>query len=216
VPSDFPPGGEPAGPGGPSGPGEPPGPGAAPEVRASDADRDRVVDALRDAAADGRLTVDEFDQRMEAALSSRTLGELAPLTADLGFGPLVPAGPARPGAAPGPVKDVIRIDQRGGSVQRADRWMVPRRLDLRAAWCDVTLDFTDAVITHDTLRIDLNMRGGSLVLVTRPGVVVDADALRVRYTDVGLYPGPDPGAPVVLRVSLAGRMRYGRIETRWR
>jgi len=205
VPADSPPTG------GPSGPGD------APELRASDADRDRVVDVLRDAAADGRLTVAEFDERMAAALSSRTLGELAALTADLGPGPPpVPARPAAAGWATGPVKDVIRIDQRGGSVQRADRWLVPRRLELRAAWCDVTLEFTDAVITHDTLGIDLNMRGGSLVLVTRPGVVVDADALRVRYTDVGLYPGPDPGAPVVLRVFLAGRMRYGRIETRWR
>ena len=189
--------------------GEPAGPGATPEVRASDADRDRVVDLLRDAAADGRLTVEEFDERMAAALSSRTLAELAPLTADLG------PGPARPGAVTQQAQDVIRIDQRYGSVRRVGRWMVPRRLELRASWCDVTLDFTDAVITHDTLRIDLRMRGGSLVLVTRPGVVVDAGDLRVRYTEVGIYPGPEPGAPVVLRVWLAGRMRYGRIETRW-
>jgi Domain of unknown function (DUF1707) len=201
MPTDVPPAGEPSG------------PGAAPEVRASDADRDRVVDVLRDAAADGRLTVDEFDERMAAALSSRTLGELAPLTADLAAGP---GTPARPGAAAAPPSDVIRIDQRGGSVRRAGRWMVPQRLQLRAAWCDVTLDFTDAVITHDTLYVDMHVRGGSLVLVTRPGVVVDAGDLRVRYTDVGIYPGPEPGAPVVLRVWLAGRMRYGRIETRWR
>jgi hypothetical protein len=191
---------------------EPPGPDAAPEVRASDADRDRVVDVLRDAAADGRLTVDEFDERMTAALSSRTLAELARLTADLSPGP---GTPARAGAAAAPPSDVIRIDQRGGSVQRAGRWMVPHRLQLRASWCDVTLDFTDAVITYDTLYVDMNVRGGSLVLVTRPGVVVDAGDLRVRYTDVGIYPGPEPGAPVVLRVWLAGRMRYGRIETRW-
>jgi Domain of unknown function (DUF1707) len=193
--------------------GEPSGSGAAPEVRASDADRDQVVDVLRDAAADGRLTVDEFDERMAAALSSRTLGELAPLTADLAAGP---GTPARPSAAAAPPRDVIRIDQRGGSVRRADRWMVPQRLQLRAAWCDVTLDFTDAVITHDTLYVDMHVRGGSLVLVTRLGVVVDAGDLRVRYTEVGIYPGPEPGAPVVLRVWLAGRMRYGRIETLWR
>jgi len=58
-----------------------------PEVRASDADRDRVVDVLREAVGDGRLRADEFDERMEAALSSRTLGELAGLTADLEPGP---------------------------------------------------------------------------------------------------------------------------------
>jgi hypothetical protein len=201
VPAEFPPAGEPSG------------SGATPEVRASDADRDRVVDVLRDAAADGRLTVEEFDERMAAALSSRTLAELAPLTADLVAAP--PAGPGRPGLAAGQAEDVILIDQRYGSVRRAGHWMVPRRLELRAAWCDVTLDFTDAVITYDTLHIDVRMRGGSLVLVTRPGVVVDAGSLRVRYTDVGIYPGPEPGAPVILRVWLAGRMRYGRIETRW-
>jgi hypothetical protein len=46
-------------------------------------------------------------------------------------------------------------------------------------------------------------------------MVVDADALTVRYTDVELGPGPEPGRPVILRVQLAGRMRYGRIEARW-
>jgi Domain of unknown function (DUF1707) len=66
-----------------------------PEMRASDADRDRVLDMLREAAGDGRLTSDEFDERMEAALSSRTLGELAALTADLGPGPAGRAQPRR-------------------------------------------------------------------------------------------------------------------------
>jgi hypothetical protein len=58
--------------------------GGPPEVRASDADRDRVVDVLRAAVGDGRLTADEFGERMEATLSARTLGVLALLTADLG------------------------------------------------------------------------------------------------------------------------------------
>ena len=186
--------------------GEPPEPFPAPDVRASDADRDRVIDVLRAATADGRLTADEFSERMAAALSSRTFGELAPLTADL----VAPVSRAPESA---PVKDVIRIDQRGGSVRRDGRWVVPRRLELRSSWCDVWLDFTDAAITHDTLRIDLNMRGGSLILAG-PGLVVDADSLTVRYADVKIGPGAEPGAPVVLRVQLVGRLRYGWIEQR--
>ena len=166
------------------------------------------MEVLRVAAGDGRLTPDELDERLEAALSSRTLGELAVLTADL------MAGPGMPGMATAPAQDVMRIDQRGGSVRRTGRWVVPQRLELRSSWCDVWLDFTDAVMTHDTLRIDLNMRGGSLVLMTRPGLVVDADSLTVRYADVKIRPGAEPGAPVVLRVQLAGRMRYGWIEQR--
>jgi hypothetical protein len=179
-----------------------------PEVRASDADRDRVIDVLRGAVGDGRLTADEFEERLEAALSSRTLGELAVLTADL------VAGPGRPGAAVAQAEDVIRIDQRGGSVQRGGRWMVPRRLELRVSWCDVILDFTKAVIVADTLLIDINGRGGALILVLGPGIVVDVDDLAVRYTDVEVRSDAEPGVPVVLRVRLSGRMRYGHIETR--
>ncbi len=166
------------------------------------------MEVLRVAAVDGRLTPDELDERLEAALSSRTLGELAALTADL-----VP-GPSMPGAAMAQAEDVIRIDQRGGSVRRTGRWVVPQQLELRSSWCDVWLDFTDALITHDTLRIDLTMRGGSLILVAVPGLVVDADSLRVRYADVKIRPAADPDAPVVLRVQMAGRIRYGWIEQR--
>jgi hypothetical protein len=167
------------------------------------------MEVLRVAAGEGRLTPDELDERLEAALSSRTFGELAALTADL------MAGPSMPGAAMAQAEDVYRIDQRGGSVRRTGRWVVPRRLELRLSWCDMWLDFTDAVIEHDTLHIDLNMRGGSLVLVTGPGVAVDGDSLRVlrvRYADVKIRPGAEPGVPVVLRVYLAGRLRYGWIE----
>ncbi len=166
------------------------------------------MEVLRVAAGDGRLTPDELDERLEAALSARTLGELAALTADL-----VP-GSSMPGAAMAQAGDVIRIDQRGGSVRRTGRWVVPQRLELRSSWCDVWLDFTDALITHNTLRIDLNMRGGSLILVAGPGLVVDADSLTVRYADVRIRPAADPDAPVVLRVQLAGRVRYGWIEQR--
>jgi hypothetical protein len=178
------------------------------EMRASDADRDRTIDVLRAAAGDGRLTADEFDQRLGAALASRTLGDLAGLTADLVAGP----GLADPATAR--AEDVIRIDQRGGSVQRTGYWVVPRRLELRSSWCDVKLDFTEAVIGHDTLRINMNMRGGSLTLVTAPGIVVDAVALATRYADVDIQPGTESGAPVILRVELAGRMRYGVITAR--
>jgi len=206
-----------------------PGTGKPADMRASDADRDRVIEVLRAAVGDGRLTATEFEERLGAVLSSRTLGELAGLTADLvaagrGYpgvsqpgmslpGP-GPSGPGASGAASVRGADVMRIDQRGGSVQRTGRWMVPRRLELRSSWCDVKLDFTDAIIEHATLHIEVKMRGGSLTLVTGPGIVVDAVALATRYADVDIGPGAESGAPVVLRVHLAGRMRYGVIATR--
>jgi hypothetical protein len=186
-------------------------------MRASDADRDRVIDILRAATADGRLTADEFNERMEAALASRTFRDLAPLTADLATTPATgPASaPASRAPGPAPAEDVIRIDQRGGSVQRTGHWVVPQRMELRPSWCDVTIDFTDAVIRHDTLHVDMRMRGGSLILVVGPGMVVDANSLVTRYTDVVIHPATEPGTPVRLRINLAGRMRYGYIEARY-
>jgi Domain of unknown function (DUF1707) len=54
-----------------------------PRIRASDADRDRVAALLREHHAAGRLTAEEFNERMDAALDAKTLGELDELLADL-------------------------------------------------------------------------------------------------------------------------------------
>ncbi|MFD0507537.1 DUF1707 domain-containing protein [Streptomyces chiangmaiensis] len=154
------------------------GSGASLQLRASHADRDRVVDVLRIAAGDGRLTSDELDERLEAALSARTMGELSVLTADL------PAAAATAGGLPAEVKDVVRIEQQGSSARRVGRWVVPRQMEICSSWGDVTLDFTQAVTARSTLRIDLDMRGGALILLTRPGLVVDTDSLATGYAKV--------------------------------
>ena len=87
-------------------------------LRASHGDRDRVVELLRVAAGDGRLTAEELDERLEAALTARTYGELAALTTDL---PAVPdSAPDAPAPEP---KDLARIDCRGSSVKRDGRWL---------------------------------------------------------------------------------------------
>ncbi|MFJ9870221.1 DUF1707 domain-containing protein [Streptomyces sp. NPDC101165] len=180
--------------------------GSSPELRASHADRDRVVDVLRIAAGDGLLTADELDERLEAALSARTLNELAALTADL---PPV-------GVTGAEVKDVVRIEQvHSGPVERVGRWVVPRGLELAVTYCEVKLDFTDAVITHDTLRIDVGMTGKSLTLVTRPGVVVDTDGLQLVHSRVKHLKTPtNPDTPVTLRVELVGQKAHGRVVVR--
>lgn len=55
----------------------------APDLRASDADRERVAEVLRDALAEGRLDMEEFQERLDATYQARTYGELAPITRDL-------------------------------------------------------------------------------------------------------------------------------------
>jgi hypothetical protein len=184
--------------------GDSPGPGAEPELRASHADRDRVVEVLTVAAGDGLITAVELDERLEAALSARTRSELAVLTADL------PQNGIQRQA-----KDLVRIDQRFGDVTRTGRWVVPRRMEIRLTAGDVKLDFTEAVITQGTLHIDVDLGiGGDLTLVTRPGIVVDTDGLSGRLGDVKVRDVAGPNTPVILQVELAGRVRGGGVVAR--
>ncbi|MGO9080070.1 MAG: DUF1707 domain-containing protein [Streptosporangiaceae bacterium] len=69
-------------------------------MRTSEADREQVVSRLRDHFAEGRLSADELDDRIAAALSAKTYGDLRQVTADLP-GP-VPAPPRAPQPAPVP------------------------------------------------------------------------------------------------------------------
>jgi len=63
-------------------------------VRASDADREKIVERLRSAMNEGRLNLAEFDDRVQQVYAARTYGELSPILSDL------PAVRERPGAAP--------------------------------------------------------------------------------------------------------------------
>jgi Domain of unknown function (DUF1707) len=172
-----------------------------PGLRASHADRDRVVDTLRVAGGDGRLSAEELDTRLESALSARTLGELAELTADL------------PSAAAAQGKDVLVVDQHGGRYVREGRWPVPARIELRMRECRVTLDFTHAVITSDVVRIETDMVHGKLLIVSSPGIVIDTDGLSLTYSKLKLR-STDAAADPRLRIELAGRLLHAKVTER--
>ncbi|MEU5883033.1 DUF1707 domain-containing protein [Spirillospora sp. NPDC047279] len=179
-----------------------------PALRASDADRDRVIDLLRAAVADGRIDPAEFDERLDAALSARTIDALTPLTADL---VAVPGG-GRPALPPA---DLLTLKEKHGSVRRDGRWTLPRRLALRTAWCEVMLDLTSAVRTAPELVIDLRVRGGNVELVLAPGMVLDAGEVSVRHSVVAIDRDADDGTPETLYVRLEGRLLHGRLAARW-
>ena len=195
-------------------PADPP---SSPALRASDADRDRVIELLRSAVGDGRLDQAEFDERLDAALAARTIEALAPLTADLIVAPgragaltLPPAvAPAKPAA------ELLTINERHGSVRRDGRWTLPHRLMLRTRWCPVMLDLTSAVRSGPELVIEMRVHGGNVELVLAPGMVVDANELSVRHTCLAISRDAGDNTPETLSVHLAGRMRHGKISTRW-
>jgi hypothetical protein len=188
-----------------------------PALRASDADRDRVIELLRGAVADGRLDPAEFDERLDAALAARTIEALAPLTADLIAVPGSDGALTLPlaGTPAEPAAEVVTIDERHGTVRRDGRWTLPHRLVLRTAWCDVMLDLTNAVRSRPELVIELRVRGGNVELVLAPGMVVDANELAVRHSRLAISRDAGDGTPETLCVRLVGQMRHGRIDTRW-
>jgi hypothetical protein len=110
-----------------------------PATRASDRERDAVLQRVQEAFAEGRLDDAEFDERMRAALTARTHGDLDVLLTDLPATAAPGAAPAAGGRGPGRVAIALK-----SSVRRAGRWRVPERyttvvykgggwLDLRAA-----------------------------------------------------------------------------------
>jgi len=179
------------------------------ELRASHEDRDRVVELLRVSAGDGRLTSEELDERLEQAMTARTYGDLARLVADLPA-----AGHAVSPAMPLLAKDVARIDTRSGHVKRVDRWVVPQRMEVKVTSGHVLLDFTQAVITQPTLKLDVEVRSGHVRLLTRPGIVVDADEVAVRSGHVRVKAPWGTEVPVQLHVEVTGKVGSGHLVAR--
>jgi Domain of unknown function (DUF1707) len=179
-------------------------------------DRDRTLELLRAAVADGRLDRAEFDERADAALAARTIDALTPLTTDL------IAAPGRAGAltlplagTPSePAAEVVTIREKHGAVRRDGRWTLPR-LALRTAWCHVLLDLTSAARSGPELIIEMRVRGGGVELVLAPGMVVDANGLSARHSQLAISTDAGDDTPETLHVRLVGRMRHARISTRW-
>ena len=178
--------------------------GATPEFRASQEERERVVEILGVAAGDGRLTMAELEERVEGALAARTSGELAELTADLPKASGVPAG----------AKEVVRLDFQGGSGARRGRWIVPRRMEIHAVGGAVKLDFTGAVITGPNLDIQAEVRGGRLLLLTRPGIEVDVDDVVAHGGRVKMRPERGSKEPVRLTIKISAEAHGGSVVVR--
>ena len=158
------------------------------DLRASDADRDRVLALLGEAMSDGRLTVEEHSERIQRAFSARTLGELAELTADL----------AVPSAQP------VRLD--GGRViagifgpaRRDGRWVVPENLTVTAMFGEVEVDFTQAILQTSRVQLYATVFGGRLRLIVPDGVSVIVSGHMVLGRKRGSTPRPaGPGTPVI-------------------
>jgi Domain of unknown function (DUF1707) len=183
-------------------------------LRASHEDRDRVVELLRVAAGDGRLTADELDQRLEAALTARTYSELAVLTTDLPVAGSRPGAPQVPLTSSAEVKDLVRIAVTSGSAKRDGHWLVPRRVEVKVNSGAVKLDLTKADIQVPVVEIDAEVKSGHLAVITRPGIVVDSDDVEVRSGHVKVRTHRGPAVPVIVRLRISGHVGSGSLSVR--
>ncbi|MFH8639593.1 DUF1707 SHOCT-like domain-containing protein [Streptomyces goshikiensis] len=196
---------------------------AAPALRASDADRERVVERLRDAVAEGRLDMEEFQERLEAAYASRTYAELEPLTRDL---PAVGGAPAGAAVAAGPGQEQAAWPERIGGAgtsstavavmsgfQRKGQWTVPARFNAVAFWGGGDLDLREASFSQREVVITCIAVMGGIQITVPPGVEVDVRGIGVMGAfDQRGNPGPlQPGAP---RVVVTGFAMWGGVEIR--
>ncbi len=171
--------------------------------RASDADRERAVHVLREHLVAGRLTLEEFSQRVEAALRAGTAEDLATCSEAL---PAVrPAGGRR---RPSRVTAALFAH-----VIRRGRLRLPRRAVVLSGFADVDLDLRDAEITSDRTSVTVLAFFGNVDVYVPEGIWVDVSGLSVvgHRREWGRH-AAQPDAPVV-RVRVAGL--FGTVDV-WR
>lgn len=193
-------------------------------MRASDADRDRVAEALREAYAEGRLDVEEHNERIDLAYKAKTLGELSPLLSDLPqrhaatLTSPANATPAMPADyAPGSKITAVFAEQKRGG-----RWLVPSQTVAAAVFGSVTIDLREAVLTQREVVIVANAVFGSVEIKVPHGVVVRDEGTAVFGSRSGSGSGSDrnatgdvpvtPDSPVVV---LRGMALFGEVSVRY-
>jgi hypothetical protein len=195
-----------------------------PEVRASDADREHTAELLRRAAGEGRLTVDELCERLDAAFAARTRGELERLVADV----VVEGGAAHGAVAAAPSRVPVREGE-GGSrwlvsimsgCDRMGHWrLAPRAININF-WGGSDLDLNDVELAaqRTELRV-ISIMGGADIRVP-DGLAVEVSQFAfMGGNDVRLGAQPADGGGPVLHLTLFSLMggtnvRRGRRLTR--
>jgi hypothetical protein len=184
-------------------------------LRVSHADRERVVEILRDAAADGRLDIDELEERVERALTARTFADLEPLTADLPVAAPAPSAVRAPAPTAPADGEVVRWQVSGQRLVREGAWMVPRIVEIEVHGGSARLDYTVARLPQggqSTLRISTH--GGSVRLTVPPGIAVDLSGISTYGGRVRDHVSRHavPGAAVTHVITVTGSTHGGSVR----
>lgn len=176
-------------------------------LRVSDRERERIVELLGQATAEGRLTLDEYTDRVTEAYQAKTRGELARLTQDLpttagpggppASGTRRPAFPAPLGAPPPPppAEKMIVIF---GDETRTGRWLVPERVAAWSVFGDCKIELQEAQLQHQVTTIVATAIFGAMTVYVPEGVDVRLTGTAMFGEKTSKLRGPvRPGAPVI-------------------
>ncbi|THA29602.1 DUF1707 and DUF2154 domain-containing protein [Streptomyces sp. A1277] len=184
-------------------------------IRASDADRDRIADILREALAEGRLTADEHAERVDSVYRAKTVGELEPLVRDLpapGGTPRAAAGTPYaygPEPAAGPADNLVAVFS---SSTRKGRWRVGGRTNAFSLFGSVEIDLTEALFSQRLTVINATSVFGSVEIRVPENISLRGSGTGVFGSfEVRTLESPDPEAPVVV---VNGCSVFGSVEAK--
>lgn len=181
-----------------------------PALRASDADRERTIALLRDHMVEGRLTLEEFTERMSTAYLARTSEELEELARDL------PSTDVRVGSRR---RKTWLLFSMFGSTEREGRIRLRRRVGCLMAFGNIDLDLRQATLEGDVITIVALGMFGAIDIYVPEGVEVDLHGFafgghkRARGND----PLPQEGTPLVrvFAVSIFAGIDVWRVPVTW-
>ena len=199
-------------------------PGDASQLRISDAERHQVSEMLRDAAGDGRLTIDELDERIEAVYAAKTYADLVPVTVDLpGAAAILPKAAFTPAAS-----SAARVQPLGpgsshsssgsvaifGGAIRKGAWTVAEQYTALAVFGGVELDFREVTFTAAETTVYANCLFGGIEITVPDDVVVHVSGIPIFGGFDHGNGGPDtypPNAPVM---HVKGLAIFGGVEVK--
>ncbi|GHJ57545.1 hypothetical protein NOK12_00640 [Nocardioides sp. OK12] len=172
-------------------------------MRISHADRERVAELLRVAAGEGRLDLDELEERLDQTWAAKTYADLVPITHDLqpvdGSRAQVPS--PRPGASPVRAPEHLSSRAIMGECKRQGEWRVPAQHTAFALMGSVLLDLREAVLESHETRIQASSVMGEVKVVVpaHVRVLVDGTPVMGEYSQGKDKTPPDlgPDSPVV-------------------
>ncbi len=181
--------------------------------------RREAIRELSGAVASDRISIEQFEAKLELVRQAPSRSTLDAILADLQPTGAFPTSHeiSRSLAIPtelAPVEpaEVMRIKTVLGSSKRGGSWTVPLRLELKVVLGELTIDLRDAVFGSDVLDIDLNAKFGSITLIVPPGTQVENECEEKLSSSSHSTRSTRGASPLALLIRISGRVVLSNLE----